>query len=615
MQKGRLDRLKRAFLDMRLRSKLMLVYSVLAILPAVAVGLASHAISGRALQDEVVAFLDADVARSAAGIEAELAYWTEKSRILAVSDVVMTLLPSQTDDDFPEVFSFYRKLDALFAVALNRDETQSVPLLYRMEIFTFNEEVLKDGYYVRSASDFSSGAVPAGTLSPASLAPLPPAFWLPANPDRAGEPSITLCRKLYTSGYGALTGLLCVHLPVAPFRAELARVSLPEGAWAIYLDGQGSPVFSLQDPIRSVAAKAVRTADKTGVERVETDDALIFVRDTPANGGRLVLSYPKAYLQRRILGILGITQVIAVAAAVAAFFISIAFAGLITRRLTRFAARVSAMQRTGSPSPPALEGNDEIGVLSREFDRMLESMDRLRRERYRSILRKRGLELELLQSQMNPHFLYNILSSIKLSGGGIVGDVVDSIVRFYRMSLNKGREAVDLATEIGIVEEYVRIQQFIHDEDFTVDYDVDPALCDCSLIKLVLQPVVENAILHGIAGMRDGTGRISVRVSREGEDLLLAVTDNGQGMDAETLLRLGVGEAPDKASSGYGLRSVRERIRLVYGERYSLSIESAPGEGTRVTVRIPCLSAGDLQRRLDRFAEDDGDGAADGGVP
>lgn len=610
MEKGLLDRLKRAFLDMRLRSKLMLVYSVLAILPAVAVGLASHAISGDALQDEVVAFLDSDLSKSAAGIDAELSYWTEKSRILAVSEVVMVQLPSQTDEDYPEVFSFYKKLDALFAVALNLDESLSESLLYRMEIFTFNENVLKDGYYIRDAADFRSDAIPAGTLSPDSLAALPSAFWLPVTVDRGGRSSVTLCRKLFTSGYGKTTGLLCVHLPVESFRAEIDRMSLPLGAWALYFDGKDQPVFAIGTPGEG-AEQAFRESVKTDAALVETEDALLFVRGTPSNGGHLVLSYPKSYLQRRILGILGVTWIIVLASAVAAVLVSVAFAGLITRRLTRFADRASDMERPGSPPPPLFEGNDEIGVLSRTFGRMLERIDRMRRQRYRAILRKRGLELELLQSQMNPHFLYNILSSIKLSGGGILGDVVDSIVRFFRMSLNKGAEAVDLATEIAIVKEYVHIQQFTYDEEFAVEYDVDPAVLDCSLIKLVLQPVVENAILHGITGKRDGSGRILIRAAREGEDLVLSVADNGKGMGEEDLLRLGQGKAPRKASSGYGLRSVRERIRLVYGERYGLSIESASGIGTRVILRVPCLSADALDRTLGRFAGEGDDAPED----
>jgi two-component system sensor histidine kinase YesM len=202
---------------------------------------------------------------------------------------------------------------------------------------------------------------------------------------------------------------------------------------------------------------------------------------------------------------------------------------------------------------------------------------------------------------VNPHFLYNILASIKWAGKGIIGEIVDSIVRFFRMSLNNGREIIEISNEIEIIREYVKIQQFTYDDSFEVDYDIDPGIASLCTIKLLLQPIVENAILHGINGKKDGPGRIRVTGVRQGEDLLLGVSDNGLGMDAETLLRLSDENGSRKINSGFGLRNVRERIRLIYGDPYGVTIESALGIGTRIVVRIPCCTREELTEKLGRF--------------
>jgi len=198
-------------------------------------------------------------------------------------------------------------------------------------------------------------------------------------------------------------------------------------------------------------------------------------------------------------------------------------------------------------------------------------------------------ELELLQAQINPHFLYNTLDSIAILAESDrsedVVNMVTSLSTFFRNSLNKGRDVLTLGAECSQVTSYLEIQQIRYSDILRYEISIPEALMDCVVPKLVLQPLVENALYHGIKNRR-GMGLITVTGEEAGGDLLLKVTDNGAGMDEEQVRILQSGLYEDK-HTGLGLVNVHKRIRLYCGENYGLSFESCVGRGTTVSVLLP----------------------------
>ena len=196
-------------------------------------------------------------------------------------------------------------------------------------------------------------------------------------------------------------------------------------------------------------------------------------------------------------------------------------------------------------------------------------------------------ELTFLKNQINPHFLYNSLSLINWKALEIGSDDISkatlALSRYYRTSLNKGKNTMSIREEIDNVRSYLQIQEMFHDYSFTVKMDVAEDILDYRTLNLILQPLAENAIAHGIDRRRGSEpGVITISGRRDGDCVVLSVADNGVGMEqekAQTILT--------EKSSGYGVRNVNSRIQLEYGEAYGLSIESEPGKGTKVTVRIP----------------------------
>jgi len=198
-------------------------------------------------------------------------------------------------------------------------------------------------------------------------------------------------------------------------------------------------------------------------------------------------------------------------------------------------------------------------------------------------------ELELLQAQINPHFLYNTLDSIAiLAESGREEDavlMVNSLSSFFRISLSKGKDIIPLESEVNHVNSYLQIQQIRYSDILKYDVQIPEEIKQYYVPKLILQPLVENALYHGIKNRR-GIGTIRIEGKDEGGDILLTVSDNGAGMDEEQINALQAGVYHDR-HTGLGLVNVHKRIRLYCGEKYGLLFASEKGKGTSVSIRLP----------------------------
>ena len=208
------------------------------------------------------------------------------------------------------------------------------------------------------------------------------------------------------------------------------------------------------------------------------------------------------------------------------------------------------------------------------------------------------MELQALQAQINPHFLYNTLDAIiwmaETDDKGIV-PMTEALANFFRISLNKGKELIRVQGELSHVENYLVIQSMRYTDKFTYQIDLSEDVKEYLTIKLIIQPIVENCIYHGIKPKR-GKGHILVRACREENHLMIRVTDDGVGMNEETRSKIlsPQGIVTNNSGSGVGIRNVNERIKLRFGESYGLTYESRLGEGTTVTVRLPIILQQDV---------------------
>ncbi|WP_159442078.1 sensor histidine kinase [Clostridium sp. Marseille-P2415] len=241
----------------------------------------------------------------------------------------------------------------------------------------------------------------------------------------------------------------------------------------------------------------------------------------------------------------------------------------------------------------------EIRMLSDQYDQMVVRIGELIEHNKEEQELKRKTELKLLQAQINPHFLYNTLDTIVwLAEGKRHQDVVDMITAlssFLRIGLNNGRDFITIRGEAEHVNSYLQIQHFRYEDIMDYEIDFEEQIMEYSILKLTLQPIVENALYHGIKNCRK-KGFLKITGRQENEDIFLRVEDNGIGMKPEELGKMQKqvsrgGEDVD-LREGFGIANVAERIRLNFGDSYGLHIESEYGVGTSVTVRIPAVLKG-----------------------
>ena len=283
------------------------------------------------------------------------------------------------------------------------------------------------------------------------------------------------------------------------------------------------------------------------------------------------------------------------AAAVAALLLlalmlySVRFSRVITAPIQALSQKEERFNADGIAAAPIETNIAEFRTLDQNFDRMAERINSLMDKQRQDQQSLHRAELELLQAQINPHFLYNTLDSIVILAESQrdedVVNMVTSLSTFFRNSLNRGEDIISLRAELSQAQSYLEIQQIRYSDILSYHISVPEDLQDCPVPKLILQPLIENALYHGIKNRR-GRGMIEIVGREENGNILIQVRDNGAGMTPEQLQQLQSG-IYEEHHSGLGLKNVHQRIRLYCGEPYGLTFESEPGKGTAVTVCLP----------------------------
>ena len=239
-------------------------------------------------------------------------------------------------------------------------------------------------------------------------------------------------------------------------------------------------------------------------------------------------------------------------------------------------------------------GDDEIAQLIGSFNQMMDQMDSLMDDKVEYGRQIKNLELKALQAQINPHFLYNSLDLINCTAISHnipeISKMVNALSKFYRLSLSKGREIISVRDELKHIKLYLEIQNLRFDNRIHVTWNLDPSADNCQVIKIILQPIVENAVIHGIFEKPSKSGCLSITTRRFEDGIRITISDDGVGMDEQTMRKnFTASDGIADTSGGYGVRNTNDRIKLAYGDSYGLTCSSTIGKGTTVTVHIPAI--------------------------
>lgn len=288
-------------------------------------------------------------------------------------------------------------------------------------------------------------------------------------------------------------------------------------------------------------------------------------------------------------------QSLYVLVAMGLMIVALFFSRFISRSITQPIQQLcDSMERVQegdfSVSDIVVESQNEIGSLTKSFNVMTHRIQDLMEQNIREQEAKRKSELKALQSQINPHFLYNTLDSIIWMAEGKKNEEVvlmtASLARLLRQSISNEDEVVSIGQEVEYARGYLTIQKMRYKDKMEFQIEVDPSILHIPLIKLVLQPVIENAIYHGLK-YKESKGLLLVKGFMKNDNAVLQVIDNGVGMDEETLAHIYERHKVNYQSNGVGVYNVQKRLQLYYGNEYGITYESKKGEGTTATITIP----------------------------
>lgn len=338
--------------------------------------------------------------------------------------------------------------------------------------------------------------------------------------------------------------------------------------------------------------------DGNYIGKVSGQDSVITVKTVGYTGWKIVRVAPVGIYSDDVLfiqlaGLIGV-----VCLAILIILVNQSVSSQIARPVEELQKSVEKLENGDLDAEIAIGGSYEIQRLGRTVQSMAQEMKKLMADVVKEQESKHKSELDALQHQINPHFLYNTLSSIvwMIEKGRAEESVnmIGALSRLFRISLSKGRTIIRVGDELEHAKSYLTIQKVRYKNKFTVTFDTDPEVLELSTVKLIIQPLLENAIYHGMEFM-DGDGEITVRSQIRDGQLYIAVQDNGDGMPPDLCAKLLDPNAKvtqgksGSRGSGLGMRNVHERIRLAFGAEYGLSIRSKLGWGTVVEAHLPCI--------------------------
>lgn len=565
-----MNRLRKIFKNMKYRHKLTILLVVTSLVPMTVLALYSHSRQSTMVRSSELEDMQSIMEQTKESIDSQTAVYASLLNYLTYSPDIEEIIKEKNIDNYtayekyteiadpllsvPKSYHDAIKRIQLFADSIQVEHEYTLVPLDKMQEEWWSEE-LKDDVRIQWKVDRTRGEVVAVRM---------------------------------TYAHQKLNAVLCISLDYDKIFQPLTNILTDENG-GIVADKDGNVLYNktglkelkLSDDNKKdtsqtadkLLSKISQTCTWTQTESEENDWVFYFYKSQDAISGSV----------RRLL----LEEIpLIIACGFIILFLGLSFSRIFTRKIEELTKNMDQVNHGSREVTVSSDSEDEVGILINSFHNMMDEINRLIDEVYVNKIALKEYELKALQAQINPHFLYNTLSMMNWmairSNQMEISKVTLALSTFYRTALSKGEDVVTVENCIQNMQAYLEIQLTMHDNNFTVDWDIDPTIKNEKMPKLLLQPVVENAIEHGIDEKEDGDKKLFLSFRGNGDDVEITVRDNGMGMPQEKAETLVTYQA-----KGYGLKNVNDRIRLLYGEKYGIQIFSAPDEGTTVVMRFP----------------------------
>jgi len=422
--------------------------------------------------------------------------------------------------------------------------------------------------------------------------------------NKSGTRVFSAVKSIYPpdeSGYN--NGFVIVNFSFAKLKELFAGLNLGDDSHALVVDKSGNIQFNSDnntlsaDSIQILINKLGPISEFSGIQKIQNNKYLISIKELKDTDFYVLFCVPISNLTKVSNGIGLVTLIVFVLCIILSIFLAMILSTAFTKPIIKLTKYMSEASEGEFTSVGPIRGSREIKILYTKFVEMMTKIDRLIIENNEKNLLKRKAELYALQAQINPHFLYNTLNSINamaiLVGARDIMKMTTSLANLFRTSVSKEAEFVSISDEILHVKSYLDIQKIRYKDKFVTRFDIDEGIMSNKIVKLVLQPLVENSIYHGLE-IKDGSGLIIIKGYAKKDKLILDIIDDGIGIDRGRLRNIRKqlinGQAEIVLSiekRSVGIFNVNQRLKLYYGEEYGIRISSKKDTGTRVRIIIP----------------------------
>ncbi len=423
--------------------------------------------------------------------------------------------------------------------------------------------------------------------------------------DKSGAAALTVSKSLIDIRSGSCLGILTFDIKESLFYDSYHSVSDEENECFLLIDSAGTIISSEnRDELQTTASPEIlgllegmgkpeqKTQYKSGgkIPQETTAEHMLLLSSETENGDYLVVYMMRYYrIYKEALNLALFLLLIGILVLAAGVLLSSRLAQSIVGPVIRLADYADEAGKGNFDLPVPVHSGDEIGFLAERFGVMNHNIKELTTRIYNEQTQKKEYELKMLQAQINPHFLYNCLDNIS----SLITDqknetataMVSHLGRYYRAILSKGRNIITIREELELIRAYLEIQLIRIPDLFTYEITVDEDILDFKILKMILQPIVENSVIHGFAGFKN-SGRIKIEGTLENQTVCILISDNGKGIPEGSHSSI-FAPAPTAIPKHFGLKNIQERIRLKHGEKYGISIKSEQGQGTQIEVRFP----------------------------
>ena len=557
--------IRNKFNNMKYRHKLTILLVTVSLVPMLLLVWFSHERMRSLLQEKEIEDMHSILEQTGEGLDSQVEVYTSLLNYLTYSPDIEDLIAETNMDNYYAYQKYTEVADPLLSVPKSYHDAIQQIQLFSESIKVRHEftlvpisEVDKEWWYDQLKEDVS-------------------VQWIVDSQ----KPEIAAVRRIYNGK--KQIAVLCITLDYDKIFKSFENI-VTEESGGIIVNAQGKILFQKEAFTEECNGKCEITSPE--ILDVEKGKYAYVNRENATCGWKFFLYKPQSVVDRSVSGIL-VSEIPLITACLAIIlFLGTSFSRIFTKKIEELTENMNQMNQGSRVVTVESDSEDEIGLLVRSFRSMMGEINRLIHEVYENKIALKEFELKALTAQINPHFLYNSLSIINwmaIRGNQReISKVTLSLSMFYRTALSKGQDMVTVDNCIQNIKAYLDIQLVMHDNEFQIVWDIDQEVRGCIVPKLLLQPVVENALEHGLDMKEEGEKILKLFFQQDGEDVLMAVEDNGPGMEQEEADKLVTYQA-----SGYGLKNVNDRLKLLYGEKYGVLVFSKVGEGTRVEMRIP----------------------------